>query len=239
MTEAFTSIPKPSTPEFTAKYIDSSYDIPTSSSIDPYTGQTITTQAQHVDNRTIEVKVKNQPFTSYVDDKSNFTIELYYTIRVRGHFGGNWTEVFSVDNAHPVQSNSDYTTISLPLGGNIGPFASLPTNSSSQIDIQVEAMTGYFSRTVGFASWYFTGEESGWSSAQTLTIGETAQTSTPGASQLSTSPSVNPTVSQAFGLDLVGIAVVILFAVIIVLLVFVVIYLRKRGVSGSVKKPPV
>jgi hypothetical protein len=218
---------QPSIPTFTVKVIDSSYDIPASSSIDPYSGQTIITSAQHIDNRTIEVKVKNQPFTPYPDDKSSFTIQLYYNIRVRGHFGGNWTQVYSVDSTHPVQSNSDYTTISLPLGGNVGPFASLLANSTSQIDFQVEAMIGYFSRTTGFASWYFAGEESGWSNTQTLTIGEPTQT-TPGASQPATSSSTDPTVSQVFGLDWVGVAVVALLVVIAVLLVFVVFYLRRR-----------
>ncbi len=221
-------ITKPSVPEFTVTLIDLSYDIPDSSSIDPYTGQTIITPAEHVDNRTIEVKVKNQPFTPYIDDESSFTIKLYYNIRVRGHFSGNWTEVFSVDNPHPVQSNSDYTTISLPLGGNVGPFASLSTNSSSQIDFQVEAMIGYFSRTTGFASWYFAGEESGWSNTQTITIDATSN----GSSLPSQNPSATPNQSDTqisvwFGLGWWQAATIVVSGV-VVLLVFVVFYLRKR-----------
>lgn len=37
--------PKPSVPEFTLKYVDNSYDVPstTTSTTDPYTGKTITT----------------------------------------------------------------------------------------------------------------------------------------------------------------------------------------------------
>jgi hypothetical protein len=38
ITGVFASIPKPSVPEFTVKLVDSSYDIPASSLIDPYTG---------------------------------------------------------------------------------------------------------------------------------------------------------------------------------------------------------
>jgi hypothetical protein len=241
--ETLASTPKPSIPEFTVKLVDSSYDVPASSSIDPYTGQTITNPAEHVDNRTIEVKVKNQPFTPYTDDKSSFTIKLYYNIRVRGHFGGNWTEVFSVDNAHPVQSNSDYTIISLPLGGNVGPFASLPTNSSSQVDCQVEAMIGYFSRSGGvfLAPWYFAGEESGWSGTQTVTISAPDASSSPSSiapSSSGSSPSPMDTPFQTnvgssvlFGLDWVGVAVIaLLAAVLVLLLVFVVVFLRRRAV---------
>ncbi len=143
---------------------------------------------------------------------------------MRGHFGGNWTEVYSVDNAHPVQSSSDYTIVSLPLGRNVGPFASLPINSSSEVDFQVKAMVGYFSRTVGFASWYFAGEESGWSNTQTITVGEPTQSSPSDSQPLASSGG-----DQVFGLEWVGVVVVALLALIAVLLVFVVFYLRRRS----------
>jgi hypothetical protein len=38
------SIPKPSVPEFSLKYVDHSYDVPTTYGTDPYTGKTIITQ---------------------------------------------------------------------------------------------------------------------------------------------------------------------------------------------------
>lgn len=56
------SIPTPSVPEFTLKYVDNSYDVPssTTTTTDPYTGeQTITTEpGYHVANETIEVTIK-------------------------------------------------------------------------------------------------------------------------------------------------------------------------------------
>lgn len=58
---AFSSITKPSVPEFTVKLVDSSYDVPTSYSIDPYTGQNVTHAGSHVESRTLDVKIKNQP----------------------------------------------------------------------------------------------------------------------------------------------------------------------------------
>ena len=54
----------PSAPDFTVQYVDHSYDIPPTYGIDPYTGQTVMTfPGSHVDNRTIDVTIKNQPFT--------------------------------------------------------------------------------------------------------------------------------------------------------------------------------
>lgn len=58
---AFSSITKPSVPEFTVKLVDSSYDVPTTYSIDPYTGQNVTHAGSHVESRTLDVKIKNQP----------------------------------------------------------------------------------------------------------------------------------------------------------------------------------
>ena len=244
LSETLASTPKPSIPEFTVKLVDSYYDVPASSSIDPFTGQTTINPAQHIENRSLEFKVKNQPFTPYSDGEGGFTIKLYYNIRLRGHFGGNWSELFTVDNPHPVQSNSSYTIISVPLGLCVGPLGSLPTNSSSQIDCQVEAMIGYFARTVGFASWYFAGEESGWSSTQTIIINGNSATpdTSPSPSAITPSPSgssqspmdtpLQPNVDSPvlFGLDWVGIAVIaLLAAVAAVLLVLLAVFLRRQG----------
>jgi hypothetical protein len=236
MAEAMISVPKPSTPEFTVKLIDSSYDLPSSSSIDPYTGQTTINPALHIDNRTLEFTIKNQPFTPYYDADSGFNITLFYNIRMRGHFGGNWTELFCVDGNHPVQSDSDYTVVSLPLGSHSDTLLRwLPANTSSQIDFQVEAMIGYFSRSAGFASWYFEGEESGWSNVQTITISNTSsppsETINPsGSPQSPTQTPLAPNVgtSVLFGLDWVGVAVIALLCVVVVLLVLVVVFLRRR-----------
>ncbi len=64
---AESAIPKPSVPEFTAKYADASYDEPSTSTsaTDAYTGkEVLTTQPEyHVQIKYIEVTIKNQPFT--------------------------------------------------------------------------------------------------------------------------------------------------------------------------------
>jgi hypothetical protein len=45
------SIPKPSVPEFTLVLVDSSYDVPTTYSIDPYTGDNVTHNGYHVEDK--------------------------------------------------------------------------------------------------------------------------------------------------------------------------------------------
>ncbi len=216
---------KPAVPEFTVKLVDSSYDVPAYTSTDPYTGQTLTNPAQHVDNRSLEFTIKNQPFTPYQDTESGFTIKLYYNIRMKGHFGGDWYTLYTADNPHPVQSTSQYTTILLPLEG--VPFSSLSSNSSSEVDFQVEAMIGYFSRTTGFASWYFAGEESCWSGTQTLNISpENSPAPTPNMQTASPSPSSSGSSAQ---LNWWQTTALVLMAAIVVLLGLVVFNLRRRS----------
>ncbi len=76
------SIPKPSVPEFTLKYVDHSYDVPptTTTTIDPYTGkQTQATQPGYrVENKTLDVIIKNQNFTAYEDTNAQRNYALYY-----------------------------------------------------------------------------------------------------------------------------------------------------------------
>src|SRR4030042_381493 len=124
---SFASIPKPSVPEFTVKDVASSYSVTTT---DPYTGLDVTKQHS---NNTIQVTIENQPL-------SDSTHHIYYNIRTRPHFGGNWTELYPVydqPNAPynwdtktwtyskylvypntPKQSNTDYTVITISLGEN-------------------------------------------------------------------------------------------------------------------------
>jgi hypothetical protein len=185
---AETSIPKPAVPEFTVTLIDSSYDVPASSSIDPYTGQTVTRPASHVESRTIEISIKNQPFTPYG------TINFFYNIRFKGHFSEDWSELFRVSDGYPTQDlESEYTVLSF-----VGEYSSTEgmefrtsavlTNfpPGAQVDFQVKAMIGSVNRDP-LGGWIFSGEESGWSNTQTITIGE-GQTPTP-------SPETTPTIT--------------------------------------------
>lgn len=135
------SIPKPSVPDFTLKFVDNSYDVPaTVSTPNPYTNETTILPGYHVSNKSIEIIVKNQPFAySY----NGSTYHLYYNVQSKPHFGENWTERYPIivrpnspynwdnkswsyskyltDEFHsPLlsQPNSDYTIVSYSLSGN-------------------------------------------------------------------------------------------------------------------------
>jgi hypothetical protein len=196
MVEVARAQTKPSVPEFTVTFIDKSYDAPASTSIDPYTGKTVTNPSYHVENRTIELTIKNQPHDS--SDK------LYYNIRAKGHFAQNWTALYGYENS-PRMSNSDYTILVFSSSGE-GLFrgfygAEVYAPSGGEVDFQVEAFVGGYEyvepqggNPIG-SGWHFKSiAESGWSNSQTITVDASVPTATPNTS--TSSPSQTPLPAQ-------------------------------------------
>jgi len=104
------AVSKPSVPEFSLQFVDNSYDVPPTFSKDPFTGETVMTkEGYHVDNRTIEVKIKNQPFTPYTDSQGNGS-GLWYDIRWKGHFDDYWQEYSSGYGKHYLNAQHEYNS---------------------------------------------------------------------------------------------------------------------------------
>lgn len=198
------SIPTPSVPEFTIKYVDNSYDIPPTYGVDQYTGQNIIIKAgQHVDSRTIEFTIKNQSFKPYSDTNGNH-ITLYYDFRFKGAYGNDWS--YYPDTSHTYgrytgffpdtsASNSDYTVIMISLPTLTSYPAGTPEiPTGAKVDFQVQAIMGNISiESTGMVAggfYGFTGERSDWSNTQTITITNGATSTI-----ISASASSNPTPS--------------------------------------------
>jgi hypothetical protein len=190
---------KPSTPEFTVKIVAYPYDVPpvTTTTVDQYTGKetTTTTPGYHVENKSIEITIKNPQFTPFTvteytpvmhywyegeprtNVKCNYTAKLYYVVQVKGHFGNDWTApqmIYPIlyTSDIPAQLNSKYTVISCK--------ADYP--DEAQIDFQVKALTGFylpFGRNVLIFGYDFYGKESDWSNTQVLTMGKIGSTAVP------------------------------------------------------------
>ena len=174
-------IPKPSVPEFTVEFGNYSYDVPTTYSTDPFTGENLTHQGYHVQSKTIDVKIKNQPFVPYYDAERGWNINLYYNIRIKGHFSEEWLELYRASDQYPRPSDSTHTTFSYVLeesGDSKLGTKLIEFPEGAVVDFQVEAMIGYVNRDVSafMAPWVLTGEKSGWSETQTITIDEITKT---------------------------------------------------------------
>ena len=179
------SLPKPSIPEFTVEFFDNSYDVPPAYEIDPYTGENVTVDGYYVENKTIQLTIKNQPFVSYYDENIGRKIFLHYDVRVKGYEKENWTRLYFLEELGylsenvPFQSDSDYTVLSyhsyesgsgdtFVMGGKMLEFP-----LGSEVDFQVAALVGYIHRSqITMYIYVFEGESSGWSNTQTLIIGE-------------------------------------------------------------------
>jgi hypothetical protein len=180
------SISKPSVPEFTTKYAVHFYDVAPIYEIDEFTGeQVIKEKGYRVDNTSVIFKIRNQPFTPYIDSTGN-NISLYYNFRFKGHFGDEWkyhpfsetgvtTTRYVMFMSPPkkcngfVASTSEYTDLSFRLT-TLFDFQSI--KSGDQIDFQVQAQTGYIDY-FGDGYYIFIGQSSDWSETQAIKIAET------------------------------------------------------------------
>jgi hypothetical protein len=194
------SIPKPSAPEFTVNYINSSYYIPPSPILDnkgsvitdDTTGQPLMTGDYYVNNSTIQIIIKNQPYGTYTDN--GYPVKLYYNVRfnvltastyiengVNYTKAGGWSiPIYDTSNL-PVASNEQYTVIEIHhqeggwnASGNT--HLGLPWNGYL-LGLQVEAMLGSIQKDTVYPPsmnfTYFYGQTSDWSDTQTLTIPDT------------------------------------------------------------------
>jgi hypothetical protein len=196
------AVSAPSVPEFTVNYVDASYDVPTTYSIDPYTGADVTHQGYHVQNRTIQVNIKNVPFTAY--ESGGQKIGYFLNIRVKGFYDNDWLNVYNPDNGYLMQSNSSYTTVAFSLDDNYFPFwDNIPGGGT--VDVEVQSLVGSVHRIQNASApsilsmypWVFDGQESGWSSTQTVTVPSSNTATEPTATPLSIGNPANSSIPTA------------------------------------------
>lgn len=167
------SITKPSVPNFTVTYVDSSYYMEPVYGVDQYSGKTIQTGGGYtVQNKSFELKIKNLPFTPYTvkdADGADRQVVISYEIRYKGHYGQDWKYYNAIDNP-----SLDYTVVLFGLDwGSFEPPVQLDSlQAGDQMDFEVQTRIGYFSYN-GVNPLYgmeFVGEVSGWSNTQTATV---------------------------------------------------------------------
>ena len=216
--------PKPSVPEFTLKYVDGSYDVPTTYTIDQYTGETITHQGYHVNLTVFEMVIQNQ---------LNPINDLYYSIQVKGHYSNEWIMFFDYSEGLPLQDSTAKETIirmgTLDRGVLTlqGAHKSIPIPSGGKEDIQVQALVGSIGRNASapMAPYIFNGVVSDWSPTQTITIPE-SNTLSPSPTFPSASPTPTPTVPELSWLVILPL---------LLSLFFVVVVIRHRKTANSKK----
>jgi hypothetical protein len=221
------SAPKPSIPEFTVQLVGPTYTKATTYALNSSTGQVQATLGYTNPYTNILLKIKNQPYDSAYGT-------FYYDVRYKYHNAQGW-QYFYYDGPNPhIQSNtSDYTDFTIGIDNR--------QLNASQIDVQVQALLGGYSygrdmsSPLALGGYRFGGEKSEWSGTQTISVPanvpltptpdpqSSASTSTSTASPVVTS---NSTMGATQDLPLV--AVVVGLGAVVVLLVVVVGFMRRR-----------
>jgi len=162
------TIPKPSVPEFTLEYSDKSYDVPPTYGLDPYTGKNIMTQAgYYVKNASVEVTIKNQPFTAYRNDNGSM-VYLFYVVETKGHFE-DWNPYYAdasywlrqnLSEMYPTNfvaaSNTQNTVVTYGLEGDNATISSSYNGDytytlsniagEGKVDFRIQTIIGYSTR---------------------------------------------------------------------------------------------
>jgi hypothetical protein len=210
------SISKPSVPEFTVAVVSHPFEVPPYNQTDTYTGAVTTYPGYHEENSSVEITIKNQPFTSTQMTDGNWT-HLYYEVRFKPTFEPTDWVYYGVDEG--TTNQPEYTVISMPT-------YLCPANlrNGSQIDFQVQARIGYEPEGRSF-----TGESSDWSNTQILKIGNTTLTpSTPTETAPSPNNQVGAQTQVIFGLDWTEIAIITALSIIVIVLVVTIVFLSKK-----------
>ncbi len=197
--------------------------------IDPFTGQSVTTQAgYHVENMSIVVTIKNpSPTYSYSYANYNPPYRLFYSVQAKGHFEQDW---ISLNPSLKNQSNSNYTVISYSVGEN-GEFLGTHLPPNAQVDFQVESVVGHDSQVFvsdyPFGPSYMRGSghyvptiavdiSSGWRNTQTITV---APANTPSPTP---TPSAKDSLISQFTIPIIA------AAIFVVLVISLLLYSRHR-----------
>ncbi len=168
----------PAVPKYTLQYVDGSYDVPTTHTVDPYTGETITHQGYRVNETVFEMVIQNQ--LNPIDN-------LYYAIVVKGHYSTEWISFFDLSESLPRQDPAaTQTIIRLGILGEDGltlqgAHKSITIPFGGKEDIRVQALIGSIGRNASapMVPYTFFGTESDWSPIQTITVPSSSVSPTP------------------------------------------------------------
>jgi|WetSurMetagenome_2_1015567.scaffolds.fasta_scaffold229031_1 hypothetical protein len=218
------TIPKPSVPEFTLRYVEHPYDVPPTYRIDPYTGKSVLDQAgYHAENRSVEITIRNQPFTPYVLN-NEYYVYLLYNVSYKGFYEGDWR--FYAYESETKQSTSQYTVISFPL---------IPTEG--QMDFRIKAQIGYFTEYyMPMKAYDFHGETSSWSNTQTITIPYSSASVTPAPSSTNSQSSTTPTMPpDTISDNTTTILLSIIVATLVISIISLILYVRhlKKNIKSE------
>jgi len=213
----------------------------------PYTGEvTITSIGYWKANGTMEITIKNCPFTPYTDKNGNY-INVYYPFFVRASNSNVPWSLITRPSYVVYQSDSDYTIFTLRYDTSFSnaPDILAPSGEGKSYDFRVQAVTGYFHGQHPYIDAVFEGEGSAFTEfILTIPVSDKPSTSTvkppltTRPSTPSTSDNYNNNSQQNPTLQSTLIIVLIISVCIITILLSVIIYQHKQRNTQRVQIQP-
>jgi hypothetical protein len=166
--------PNPAVPEFSAKYVSASCS-----------------EGTLVENSSLVITITNQAFEQFTY-RNGFTASVYYDIKIGYTFGSD--NLSAEIDCYPAESNSNYTTLILPCINNTlsTPLTFLTAQKTveiaSPVTIQVREKIGYITpdiKSYPKTAFIFTGESSGWSDTQTISLSDVSALPAPSVPEVS------------------------------------------------------
>jgi len=192
------SVAKLSAPELVSvTYTDYSYDVPASTSVDPFTGKIVENPAYRVENRTLTFVINKK------NSITNHSQYSYYTIRMKGSFSNEWNTI--ANRAIP-NSDSPLTSVMLTLpspetilSGDSGHSYYYPSEGKADFQVQTQEW-GQVPSELGppFESSHIETllAESDWSNTKTIDFGQYSDNGTSNPPKNPSNPTLPSTIPK-------------------------------------------
>jgi hypothetical protein len=221
----------PSVPEFSLRIVAYPYDVAPVYSTNNYTGQQVLDEdGYHVQNRSVEIVIKNQPFTTFKDNNGNW-YSLYYNVSYKPHLAEEWDYLYVGGVEKMLQTyNADYSVFTYNIDdSSFSRFSPV----GGQIDFRVQASIGFY--TYYRDAWYFmdtysiifSGTTSHWSLTQTIEIPVIGSEGTPEPTSNTTPPQAGTQTNGSAGLGWQNGLIVVLAVTVVGLVVALETFWRK------------
>jgi hypothetical protein len=157
-------VPTPSAPQYTIALVDASYNVPTTTSTDPFTGEVTVHEGYAVNQWNVTFKIKNEPFKDYIDNGHyQFHVLYYYHIQYKGPHEDTWHIIANVGNSPLVRSDGAETTYVIYSERTLNglSFLGYSVPPDGRIDFRMQAIIGHWYSPAPFEE-DFRGQSSGW-----------------------------------------------------------------------------
>jgi hypothetical protein len=163
------TIPEPSVPEFSLKFVVKQFDVAPTFRINPYTGENETLSPEyHGYAKAVIITVEPQQFNQFTDSEGNL-IQLFYNVSSKGSYSTEWAHYPDSTYVDLFNASSTGNTI---IGVSLEGYPGIP--SKAFLDFRLMSVIGHYDyetfQGITSIDGFTTIKNSVWSNPQTVAI---------------------------------------------------------------------